>query len=108
MLATEDGARFAYDNIVVLEVEYTPSTFAPGSVDAETVGSGPVTIMIGGEQWTGTWQRETRDDSYTFLDAAGDPLLLDPGSTWVTLVPEGSYEFVVDPEIAALVPESDG
>ncbi len=106
--ATQDGAPFAFDNIVVLEVEYTPSTFAPGSVDARTIGTGPVTIMAGGEQWTGTWTRDTRDDSYSFLDADGEPLALDPGSTWMTLVPAGSYAFDVDAEIVALVLEAEG
>ncbi|MEQ8839646.1 MAG: DUF3048 domain-containing protein [Acidimicrobiales bacterium] len=106
--ATQDGAPFAFDNVVLLEVEYTPSTFAPGSVDARTVGTGPVTIMSGGEQWTGTWMRDTPDDPYSFFDADGAPLALDPGSTWMSLVPEGSYGFDLDPEIAALVLEAEG
>lgn len=106
--ATLEGTPFVFDNIVVLEVEYTPSTFAPGSVDAKTVGTGPLNLLIGGERYEGTWVRDTRTDSYTFFDAEGEPLRLDPGQTWMTLVPTGSYEFAVAPEIAALALEAEG
>lgn len=106
--ATEDGTPFVFDNVVALEVVYTPSTFAPGSVDAKTIGSGPVTILTGGEKWTGTWTRDSRTDSYTFADADGNPLPLEPGRTWMTLVPAGSYDFDLDPEIATLVLEGEG
>ncbi|MEZ5244785.1 MAG: DUF3048 domain-containing protein [Acidimicrobiales bacterium] len=105
---TLDGTPFVFDNIVVLEVEYTPSTFAPGSVDAKTVGAGTLNLLIGGTRYEGTWSRESSTSAYQFFDAAGDPLRLDPGQTWMTLVPAGSYEFVVAPEIAALALEADG
>ena len=106
--ATLEGTPFVFDNIVVLEVEYTPSTFAPGSVDAKTIGLGPLNLLIDGERHEGIWTRESPTASYSFFDAAGDPLQLDPGQTWMTLVPTGSYEFAVDPEIAALVLEGEG
>jgi hypothetical protein len=106
--STLDGEAFVFDNIVVLEVRYTPSTFAPGSVDAETVGTGPLNLLIGGKRYEGTWSRASRTEAYQFFDAAGDPLRLDPGQTWMTLVPAGSYEFDVAPEIAALALEADG
>ena len=105
---TLDETPFVFDNVVVLEVEYTPSTFAPGSVDAETVGGGPLNLLIGGKRYEGTWARESRTAAYEFFDSAGEPLLLDPGQTWMTLVPSGSYEFDVAPEIAALVLEDQG
>ena len=106
--ATEDGTPFVFDNVVALEVVYTRSTIDPASVDADTLGTGPVTVLIGGERWSGTWTRDSRTDSYTFVDADGDPLPLEPGRTWMTLVPAGSYDFDLDPEIAALVLEGEG
>lgn len=106
--ATLDEAPLVFDNIVVLEVEYNRSRIDPASVDAETVGAGPLNLLIGGKRYPGTWMRDSRTASYSFFDAAGDPLRLDPGQTWMTLVPEGAYEFEVAPEIAALVAESDG
>lgn len=101
--ATQKGVPFAFDNVVALEVAYTRSNIDPDSVDANTLGTGPATIFIGGERWSGTWVREARADPYTFIDAAGDPLPLGPGQTWMTLVPANTYDFELDPEIAALV-----
>ena len=104
---TEDETSLVFDNIIVLEVVYTPSTFAPGSVDAQTLGTGTINLLIGGKRYEGTWSRESLTDPYTFLDSDGDPLRLDPGQTWMTLVPSGSYDFTVDAEISALVADLD-
>jgi hypothetical protein len=104
---TEDETPLVFDNIIVLEVVYTPSIFAPGSVDAQTLGTGTLNLLIGGKRYEGTWSRESRTDAYTFLDSDGDPLRLDPGQTWMTLVPGGSYDFTVDAEISALVADLD-
>ena len=105
---TLDETPLVVTNVVVFETEYRRSTINPGSVDAETVGSGVVNLLIGGERFEGTWARESRTDPYRFFDAAGDPLPLDPGRTWMTLVPSGDYEFTVADDISALVAEVDG
>ncbi|MEM7140043.1 MAG: DUF3048 domain-containing protein [Actinomycetota bacterium] len=105
---TLDETPLVFTNIVVFETEYRPSVFAPGSVDAEIVGSGVVNLLIDGQRHEGTWERESREDAYSFFDVDGEPLLLDPGQTWVTLVPAGSYSLDVTAEIAALVTEGDG
>ena len=106
--ATLDETPFVFDNIVVLEVEYTRSQIDPDSIDAKTVGTGPLNLLIGGKRYEGTWTRDSRTEAYSFFDAAGDPLRLDPGQTWMTLVPEGSYEFAVATDIASLVLDSEG
>ncbi|MFT5202806.1 MAG: hypothetical protein ACI9C1_002201, partial [Candidatus Aldehydirespiratoraceae bacterium] len=64
-------------------------------------------LLIGGKRYEGTWSRESLTDPYVFLDSDGDPLRLDPGQTWMTLVPGGSYDFAVDAEISALVADLD-
>jgi hypothetical protein len=107
---TRDGGRLRVDNLVIMETIYTPSTvvLGVGAVDAVTVGSGPVTVFIGGEVWQGTWQRPDAGAGYTFLDADGTEIFLDPGQTWISLAPAGTYELEVDPEIAELARAVDG
>jgi len=105
---TREGIPLVTDNLVVMETVYTPSSYDPRNVDAHTTGSGPVAVMSGGQRWEGTWQRESPTDPYTFVDADGEPILLTPGRTWLTLVPAGSYEFTASDEIAALVLEPEG
>ena len=101
--ATRTGEPLVVDNVVAMETAYLPSTINPGSVDAQIVGSGGVNVFVGGVRISGTWERETRADPYRLVDEDGEPILLDPGTTWLTLLPAGTYQFEVSPEIAALV-----
>lgn len=105
---TRDGVALVTDNLVVMETVYTPSSYDPRNVDADTIGQGPVAVFVDGERFEGTWNRPTAQDPYRFEDATGAPILLTPGTTWMTLVPVNSYEFAVDPDIAALVLEGEG
>ena len=105
---TSEQIPLVTDNLVVMETIYTPSSYDPRNVDADTLGRGPVSVLIGGERFEGEWVREAATDPYTFVDAGGSPILLAPGRTWLTLVPSNSYDFIVDPEIAALVLGSEG
>ncbi len=105
---TREGAPLIATNVVIMETVYAPSRIAAGSVDAVTIGEGQATVLIGGQRWTGTWSRETRDDGYTFHTETGEEVLLEPGRTWLSLAPADSYEFVVDSEITDMVIPGDG
>jgi hypothetical protein len=105
---TSDDIALITDNLVVMETVYTPSSYDPRNVDAHTTGEGPVSVMVGGERFEGTWSRATAEDPYRFEDSNGAPILLEPGKTWLTLVPPRSYEFTVDEEIAVLVLNGEG
>lgn len=99
---TREDEPLVVDNVVILETSYDPSSFAPGSIDAVTLGTGPATVLIGGEVWEGSWERPDRERGWTLLDADGTELKLDPGQTWISLAPAGTYELDVDAETAAL------
>ncbi|MEO0495013.1 MAG: DUF3048 domain-containing protein [Actinomycetota bacterium] len=100
---TRDGVPLVYTNVVVMETRYVTNANDPESVDAITVGEGPVDVMIGGRRFSGTWNREADTDPYVFRTTGGDEIVLEPGKTWITLVPEGTYEFSVDQETQGLV-----
>jgi hypothetical protein len=38
---------------------------------------------------TGTWHRSSLTQPATFTNSAGQPITLQPGNTWVELVPSG-------------------
>lgn len=50
------------------------------------VGSGPVSIFQDGTVTTGTWTKTAGPSQITFADAAGKPIKLNPGITWLTAV----------------------
>lgn len=52
----------------------------------QTTGSGQVFVFQDGTMQKGTWTRGTVKDTFSFKDEAGQPLPLNPGQTWFTLV----------------------
>ncbi|MEK7594020.1 MAG: DUF3048 domain-containing protein [Patescibacteria group bacterium] len=55
-----------------------------GHSDYATIGSGPVYIFQDGIVVTGTWTKASEKSQFVFADAAGKPITLNPGQTWVT------------------------
>jgi hypothetical protein len=104
---TRDGVPLVFTNVIVMETRYVPNANDGESVDAITVGEGPVDIMIGGLRFSGTWSRSADTEPYVFTAADGDEIVLEPGTTWVTLVPQDTYEFSVDQASRGLVLGTD-
>jgi hypothetical protein len=85
------GAQIAPTNVVVQFTNYLDVS------DAETVGEGDAWIFTGGRVRKGRWIRPNLDTPARYVDAAGNPILLTPGRTWVELLPLG---YAVDVELA--------
>jgi len=81
-------------NVLVLRVEIrdTGSRDSANQWVPETVltGNGDLTLFSGGAMAEGTWSKGADNDPFEFTDAAGEPLLLAPGTTWVELLPVDS------------------
>ncbi|MGQ0804073.1 MAG: DUF3048 domain-containing protein [Actinomycetota bacterium] len=86
---TASGAQVAPANVVVQFIEY------PGYSDGKTVGEGDVWVFSGGQLTRGRWIRPAPEQPAQFVDAAGNPIKLVPGPTWVELLPIGSAVDVV-------------
>jgi len=86
---TASGAQVAPVNVVVQFIEY------PGYSQGNTVGSGEAWVLSGGQLVRGHWLRPAREQITLFVDAAGQPIKLTPGPTWVELVPIGAAVDVV-------------
>jgi hypothetical protein len=86
---TASGAQVAPANVVVQFIEY------PGYSDGKTVGGGDVWVFSGGQLMRGKWIRPGPENPAAFFDAAGNPIKLTPGPTWVELLPIGSAVDVV-------------
>jgi Protein of unknown function (DUF3048) C-terminal domain len=52
------------------------------------VGTGNAELLRGGKVITGTWSKAARFDVTQFTTASGEPMTLQPGRTWVELVPD--------------------
>ena len=92
-----DGEGYAVGprNVVVAFTDVVPSPADPRSPEAVTVGGGEAWILVDGTVVTGRWERPTEDSPFSFLDAAGRPVRLSAGRTWIELV---------EPAAATLLP----
>lgn len=78
------GTQIAPTNVVVQFTQYT------GEAEAQTVGEGDVWVFTDGTVRTGKWVRPDKTQPAHYVDAAGAPILLRPGRTWVEVLPAGS------------------
>jgi hypothetical protein len=86
------GTQIAATNLVVerVTVTYGPWVENAGGgleVQSHLTGTGPLTVLRGGQAITGTWQRPSLTSQTSLLAANGTVIPLAPGNTWVEIVP---------------------
>jgi Protein of unknown function (DUF3048) N-terminal domain/Protein of unknown function (DUF3048) C-terminal domain len=87
-----NAGQIATPNIVVQTVHVTYGPWLENSeggleVQSQLTGSGPLMVLRNGIAVTGTWQRASLADATTLTDSGGSPIALEPGPTWVEIVP---------------------
>ena len=91
LTSTESG-RLRADTVVVQRVtivtgaDIVDSAGNPSPV-VDSVGSGPVTVLRGGREYTGTWTRTSADRETVYRTKTGQPLPLGDGQVWILLLP---------------------
>jgi hypothetical protein len=70
-------------------VDYAGGVGVIGS-EAQLVGGGDAAIFTAGHRVNGRWTRSDPAKPAKFVDAAGAPIRLTPGQTWVELAPIGT------------------
>ncbi len=78
--------RIGAENVILLGVDYRPSSIDRNSPEAITLGSGLVTVFSNGEYVSGTWERELEVFPFELTLDNGQTIQLTPGQTWVELV----------------------
>ena len=89
-----DGSQTTAANLVIMSVQTTTGPWVENSqgaheVEVTTTGTGPLVVMRDGVAITGTWSRSSPTQPATLTSTAGVPITLQPGNTWVELVPDG-------------------
>jgi hypothetical protein len=89
-----DGEQVRAANVIVRFTGYHDSGVrdSTGAVvpEAQSVGDGDAWLLSGGRAQPGRWSKPTADAPTTYTDAAGFPLRLAPGPTWVEVLPPAS------------------
>lgn len=84
-----DGVPVAPPNVIIQFVEYVPNGGIP---DGQLLGSGVAWILTAGNIIEGTWSKAAPEAPPQYVDAAGVPVELTPGRTWVALPAPGNAE----------------
>ncbi len=87
------GDRLAATNVLVLSAEVVDTRYKDPSgapvPETKLVGSGEGLLASGGKTVEVQWSKEDQG-SPVELTRDGEPVTLDPGSTWIELVPQGT------------------
>ncbi len=78
--------RIAAANVVVLLTEETGPINEKKHMLYETIGTGDALIFKHGDVVEATWQKKTRRSELQFVDAAGDPVEMARGLTWISVI----------------------
>ncbi|MGH9277623.1 MAG: DUF3048 domain-containing protein, partial [Acidimicrobiales bacterium] len=85
----ESGAQIAPTTVIVQFIPYegTGEVDASGSpvTEGKVVGTGEAVIFSGGTMLRGRWSKPNANAMTTWTDAAGAPISLPPGRTWVEM-----------------------
>ena len=91
---TASGAQVAPQNVVLQFVTTRTLGYRDQSgtnvVESEVVGSGEAWILSGGRITKGKWSKSSPTAVTKYTDAAGNPVKLAAGRTWVHFAPVGS------------------
>lgn len=82
------------DNVLIMVCIYRRSQIESRSPEAQTTGSGVLWVLSEGKVVEGTWNRADSTSPWILLDAAGNPIKLPPGRTWVELIRDGQAALV--------------
>lgn len=83
----KDGGKIQAKNVVVLFVKTGLLDGDTQRLDMETVGEGKLLMFRDGVTLTGTWKKTSPSDRMKFIDEQGQPLALNPGTTWISILP---------------------
>ncbi len=86
-----NGAQIAPTNVIVQFTQYT------GGGEGNVIGEGDAWVFSDAKLVRGRWVRPAREQPAQYLDAAGKPIELVPGPTWVELLPIGAPVDVTAP-----------
>jgi hypothetical protein len=87
-----NGAWIMAKNIVIIRTDVWVTNVVDdaggaASLDMRLTGSGPASIFRDGLRQDGTWSRANLIDPFVFTNFYGHRIYLDPGQTWVHVLP---------------------
>ncbi len=90
----QEEPSISVKNIIIMQMRTYPLGDGSARINVDTVGSGEGYYITMGRAVPITWEKPSRSGKTVWKTADGEEILLNPGQTWVMLLPSG-----VSPEI---------
>jgi Protein of unknown function (DUF3048) C-terminal domain len=88
------GQQVAPENVIVSFTPYADTDvqdqFGVNIREAQLVGEGDAWVLTGGQLINARWSKPSLEAPTQYVDAAGQPVRLTPGRTWVALAEPGT------------------
>jgi hypothetical protein len=96
---TDSGSQIRVVNVVVMWATMGNGQIADAAGSTTTpvptvTGTGNAMVLTGGVEHDGTWSRPDPASVMGLLDAAGKPIPLSPGNTWIHIIPKEQPVYV--------------
>ncbi len=85
----QGNEKIAAKNIIIMQMKTYPLGDGSARIQVETVGSGKGQFITMGKSVPITWEKTSRSGKTTWKDEKGEEITLNPGQTWVMLLPSG-------------------
>lgn len=93
-------------NVIVMRVAFgalADSNPSKGRLEADLIGEGEAWIATNGRTIKGTWRKRALTAPTEFLDAAGEPVVLTAGQTFIQVIPRQGELIVRDGRLVPVV-----
>lgn len=83
------GKQLMVRNIIITEIA-SPLIAGDqyGRINLSNIGTGSGWYITGGKAVKIKWKKDSRDAQTSYLDESGNPIVLNPGQTWIEIVPK--------------------
>jgi hypothetical protein len=99
-----NGQRVAPKNVVIMLMHFGPLNDGHPKkkrLEADLIGKGPAWIATNGKTIKGTWRKDAVTKPTVFYDAAGNPVTLTVGQTFIQVLDIGTRVTIKDGKIPA-------
>jgi hypothetical protein len=96
-LADINGKQINPKVVVVMKAKHNSVADENNYRYPQVLGSGEVEVFQDGTVIKGTWSKKDAKSSLTLLDSSNQPIKLNVGQTWVTIIPDNNDPVIEEP-----------
>jgi len=94
-LDQETNTQVYAKNVIIQEINMSPSYDDKGRIIQDTIGEGKAVYLIDGKITEGKWKKTSRMDRTTYYDSSGNEVEFNRGRTWIAQLARSEGKFAI-------------